>query len=645
MRTVIFYLLTLLFFFHFFNTQGQSEYFIGSSSISIEPDSSVFSLALAGYGAPRDGRFSIAWERSDSAPDSILLLTGVGTKLYAVNQNKDLLVKDVLKDNGGWSKLGTAHDIISLTGYKNRLYSVNSKHELLSRECSKKNAPWQKIGNADNTATLTIVDGQFYATNTRNELLVKSIHSGSNWKTIGVADSALCMTAYGNRIYTIGADQSLWMRKTNMPDLPRVKIGRYIRAVADLRLNQLAVANNRLYAVSSDKKVYISSHNSTGDLSARAIAIRKGKKVVVVVGFDVCGFDYSLATEIKSIINKKLKIPPFAIFLNCSHTHYAPVTQSFPTFGDHGQVPDSTYLNGIVKKGIIKAIESALGYMYPATIYFGRGTTNIGRNRSAGDQPGLYDNTVDVVSTVSENKRGNNILFLTGCHPVFKNEGKEGYTVSANFPGVAKTIIENKLSIYNAVFLQACAGDINPRDTDPKKTGADLAMNVQDVLRGNMQKIAGDISYALDTIEVPVKPWSKEKVEQFKIENSNKEGNVSAEKNVRWADMMLNYYENKTMPKTMPIYVQTINIGNWKLIGLSREVVTAYSFAIKKLWPDQLVSVVGYTNDLPSYLPAESHIKRQTYEGNESFFWNSQPSLFPENILDIVVEKIKVKNN
>jgi hypothetical protein len=250
-----------------------------------------------------------------------------------------------------------------------------------------------------------------------------------------------------------------------------------------------------------------------------------------------------------------------------------------------------------------------------------------------------------VLNTVSKNKKANNILFLTGCHPVFKNEGKEGYTVSANFPGVAKKIIESKSAVNHAIFLQACAGDINPRDTDHNKTGADLAMNVQEVLEGNMKKISGGISYVLDTIEVPVKPWSKEKVEQFKIENSNKQGNVSAEKNVRWANMMLNYYEKKTLPETMPIYVQTINIGNWKLVGLSREVVTAYSFAIKKLWPDQLVSVVGYTNDLPSYLPAESHIKRQTYEGNDSFFWNAQPSLFPENILEIVVAEIKSKNN
>jgi hypothetical protein len=236
-------------------------------------------------------------------------------------------------------------------------------------------------------------------------------------------------------------------------------------------------------------------------------------------------------------------------------------------------------------------------------------------------------------------------LFLTGCHPVFKNEGKEGYTVSANFPGVAKKIIESTSTVNHAIFLQACAGDINPRDTDHNKTGADLAMNVQEVLEGDMKKISGGISYVLDTIEVPVKAWSKEKVEQFKIENSNKQGNVSAEKNVRWANMMLNYYEKKTLPETMPIYVQTINIGNWKLVGLSREVVTAYSFAIKKLWPGQLVSVVGYTNDLPSYLPAESHIKRQTYEGNDSFFWNAQPSLFPENILEIVVAEIKSKNN
>ena len=133
-------------------------------------------------------------------------------------------------------------------------------------------------------------------------------------------------------------------------------------------------------------------------------------------------------------------------------------------------------------------------------------------------------------------------------------------------------------------------------------------------------------------------------MDAFRTENSGHPGDLEAEKNVRWANIMLDHYEQGTMPGYMPIYVQTINIGNWKLIGLSREVVTQYGIELRKLWPDQPVSVVGYTNDVGSYLPAAPHVRAQTYEGYNSFFWYAQPGIFPENILDTVVSFIREQN-
>ena len=76
---------------------------------------------------------------------------------------------------------------------------------------------------------------------------------------------------------------------------------------------------------------------------------------------------------------------------------------------------------------------------------------------------------------------------------------------------------------------------------------------------------------------------------------------------------------------------------------LSREAVTQYGIAIKALQPDKYISVLGYCNDVPSYLPNAVHIKAGTYEGYNSFFWNAQPCLFPENVFDVVIKKVKEK--
>ncbi len=104
---------------------------------------------------------------------------------------------------------------------------------------------------------------------------------------------------------------------------------------------------------------------------------------------------------------------------------------------------------------------------------------------------------------------------------------------------------------------------------------------------------------------------------------------------------MLKYLKEGTMPLSLPVYVHTINIGNWKLVGFSRETTTGYSFGVKNMWPGKMVSVAGYTNDVSSYLPTHMHIEDRGYEGLDSFFWYGSPNVFPVNVDDIILSEIK----
>ncbi len=104
---------------------------------------------------------------------------------------------------------------------------------------------------------------------------------------------------------------------------------------------------------------------------------------------------------------------------------------------------------------------------------------------------------------------------------------------------------------------------------------------------------------------------------------------------------MMDYYSKGTMPESLPVYINTINIGNWKLVGFSRETTTEYSFGVKKMWPGKLVSVAGYTNDVSSYLPTHMHLEAKNYEGLDSFFWYGQPNVFPMDADKIILEKIR----
>jgi hypothetical protein len=511
-----------------FTSPAQVRYRAGFASSSLEPASYPFSLSLAGYGAPRDGRFTLEWIKKNGTADGLVFG--------------------------------------STAAYKGWVYVLTAANDLMKYEQGKEN--------------------------------------------------------------------------TN-----GIKIARYNGISYDVKLKGIAVANNTLYGIDSANIIYTGRHRTDGDLAVSALAIASGKQRVVLVGADVCGFDAGFINSIKQEIYRKHKIPPAAILVNASHTHFAPVTQNWLTWGEHNQKPDSAYMYGIVKPAIISAIQTALRRMEPSTIYFGRGKTTIGGNRTFRNAPLPYDDDVDVIDIVRTKGKERTVLFLAGCHPVFKNEGAEGITISANYPGVTRRWLDEKAGINQSMFIQGCGGDINPVDASHVNTGNKLAADITAVLNKPQEALNGKISFYLDSINFPVKKWTEAALMEFRNRNSGKEGDVYAEKNVRWADMMLQSYRANTIPASMPVYIQTINIGQWKLVGLSREAVTDYSMGIKKLWPGALVSVAGYCNDVSSYLPTQRHIREGVYEGMDSFFWYGQPAVFPESVYDDILEKIKQQNH
>ncbi len=237
---------------------------------ALEPASWPFSLSLAGYGAPRDGRFTLEWIKNEEAADGLVFG--------------------------------------STATYKGSLYVLTAANDLVKYEQGKE--------------------------------------------------------------YTNG-----------------IKIARYNGISYDVKLKGIAVANNTLYGIDSANIIYTGRHRTDGDLAVSALALASGKQRVVLVGMDVCGFDAGFISSIKQEIYRKHAIPPAAILVNASHTHFAPVTQNWLTWGEHNQRPDSAYLYGIVKPAIITAIQTALRRMEPATISFGRGKTTIGGNRTFRNAP------------------------------------------------------------------------------------------------------------------------------------------------------------------------------------------------------------------------------------------------------------------
>jgi len=615
---------------------------VGTSSVTLEPDNSIFSLTLAGYGAPVEGRFTLEWIACGDAP-AVDYLAGDGECLYAVDSEGGIRILENPLANGRWSTVESSLRVKFLTVMQGTLYAADETGAWFVAKPAARVITWKRLSSPVLQITsLTSVGKFLYATTSGDELFEGRVNGTRiSWMPIGAAQTVIGMAGYKKRLFALTSNQLLWRRDASARDILWTKIGYNNGLIYDIDLQQIAVASDRLFAIGVDGRLYVARHKTQNNLTARALAVRKGAQTAVIVGTDLTGFDYAFINKVKSDIFRRTGIPADAVLINASHTHFAPVTQGWYSWQEPNQYPDERYMEEVVRPNIVKAVCEAVDRLKPANLRFGRGQSIIGANRCLSGEEALYDPTLDVVKVESTDGALSDVLFMASCHPVFRNAGVEGFTINGNYPSAAREFVMSGSNAANAIFLQGCSGDVNPIYDDFRTMGNILGDDVLKVLDRPMHAIEGEISCSLDSLLVEITPWSEDRIRQFRADNLPWIGDLESAKNVRWADIMLKKYREGTMPAVMPIYIHTINIGNWKLVGLSREAVTQYGIEIRRLWPDRLVSVIGYTNDVSSYLPAASHIKAHTYEGDNSFFWYSQPSLFPEDILDRVVRFIE----
>jgi hypothetical protein len=637
-------LLRLLLILLCYDCYSQTTYLVGTSQSSIEPGQSLISLHLAGYGIPKEGRFTLQWINQGPLP-KVTALGGSNDKILIVSNN-ELLALDSSLNKATWQKAGRAENIRSIAGLNGKLYGLDNNGEVLERKANG-GLKWEKVGFVDNSVTVIAADdNKLFAANLNGSFWSTDLSENKNvWKKLESVNNAICniisIAANNRKLYALTTDGIIYQCEPGNKNTRWLKIAYRNGVTIKQDIRCIAIIRDRLFGVSKENILYSGEHRSEGNLSARAIAINSNEKTIVIVNIDLCGLNDSFTGPLKQEIFLKNHIPPQAVFLNFTHTHFAPVTQELLTWQEHCQRPDSIYMNSFVKSGILKAIDNALKTMAPAELFFGRGTVDIGYNRSLKDHPELYDNAVDVIKIEYTEKKTERYIFLAACHPVFSTAGTLHYTISANYPGVARKLVEERTGTSNSLFLQGTAGDIDPKDNGEYITGEKLANEVIAVLNRPMTRLNGPLSYYLDTVKIPVSPWPKDEIIALRAENIDKTGDVYAEKNVKWCDLMFKYYSEGTMPRSMPVYIHTLNIGNWKLIGFSRETTTEYGFSVKNFWPDKLISVAGYTNDVSSYLPTHMHIEQGVYEGKDSYFWDGMPNSFPKNADDTILNIVK----
>lgn len=621
---------------------GRPAFSVGYGSVPIDAGGEFFSLALQGYGHPSEGRYTLEWEKCGRVEvNEAISFFGTRNGLYGLSLEGDLF----RRDSDAWNKQCATNQVTLLAGavpdsYKllcadeTHLYGLTLENHLAVSGLD--GSVRQDYGSSPDAVVLAASDSRLYAISPVNELYAMSLEKGSEWKKCGTLPFEARSAAWHNgRLYLLASDQTLWEGNPG-----NWRVAAYLNGVTWKEpMKYIAVSDGLLYGMGFDGSLFRSSSRSTTDLFARTIAVSDGKTTVALVSLDLGAIGIGLVDEIKRELESRFGLKRETVMISVTHTHFAPAGMDWEMFP--GGYSDPRYL-AILKQAVVKSVGEALSDMKPSSASFFRTSANIGYNRGLTGLDAKVDPLVDCVCFNSTDNR-KLLFFEAACHPVFPNSGLDRFTMSANFPGVARDRIEKASSEVSSVFFQGCCGDTNPLSPDYRETGKELSGAVLEAMTGPSTKLKGRIKCKLDSIAVPVQTMSRSQVVAFLEQNKDRSLDIEAVKNVKWAKKMLAAYDRGEVGNTMNVYYQIIDIGSWRIVALSREPVKEYALRIRALWPKKQVTVLGYTSDVSSYLTDDRHVETGSYESYDSFFWYGAQAPFPKGTLDLIVGNIAKK--
>jgi len=403
------------------------------------------------------------------------------------------------------------------------------------------------------------------------------------------------------------------------------------------------------------------------NLYATAVALTRKGKTAVIVGLDLLELSDGHMDSIWRRAKESFDLDPDQLFLNCSHTHAAPIVR--PRFNkkfcpEGGWCwPDEEYV-GRMLDGILEAIGIALDSRKPSKVSWGTGETHIGIYRRSRDTSvykgpatgyiGIYanfpnphkeiDRTCPVLLVTANDGSPTALLFGAGCHPTTMSH--PNYLVSAEFPGAARRILESEFDGALSIFVQGIGGDIKPKRValenrfrsgdfgDVDEVGRELAEDVMDTVKGGLKPLDLHIRSSLGRFPLHfAEGWNRETYETFL-------GEEQPPHRRNWAKMWLDKISRgEEPPESMDITLSILELSPaLRLCGIAGELLTDMGLKIKRHFKDGTTLPCGYTNGRVGYIPDSKVLREGGYEAVETiFFTNGMPAPWREDIDETIL--------
>ena len=367
------------------------------------------------------------------------------------------------------------------------------------------------------------------------------------------------------------------------------------------------------------------------DIHARALYLEQGDHRALIMGFDLCFLGREDADRFKGAIGRRLDLTPGQILLNTSHNHVGPSVGTWYSAGY--TAPDRLYLDDL-ERAVVTAACTAHASRREASVWAGVGHTSVPLSRRKPDGQGsvifapnpagpTYDRLPVCLFKDIEGKTIC-LLFSVSCHPSMIG----GFSISAEYPGVAMRLLDEKLGTIASMFLQGVGGDAKPRIIGKgedrwspgtwemmEETGRTIAREVGQALENGLHQIQPALIYAAVEME-----WPLQKIPprgDFEaIASKPKPAGVSDYVQWLWAKRQIELLDRHgRLPTSAHLSLHGIQIGHGlRLVGIEGEAVAEWGMNIESFFGTGVTFPLGYTDGQGLYLPVSRMVDEGGYE-------------------------------
>jgi hypothetical protein len=388
------------------------------------------------------------------------------------------------------------------------------------------------------------------------------------------------------------------------------------------------------------------------DLWAKALFLEDatGNKALLITA-DLVAFSKVVSDRIRDGLQARMGLSRAQIILNSSHTHSGPVlsealTDIYPM--DDFQKQKVEQYTGWLVGQIVELGQKAQKDAELVSVYSQNGVVRFQVNRRHNAEKkltaqtalsGPNDFAVPVLKITDKKGKVKALAFGYACHPTVLGL----YQWSGDYAGFAQIELEKKYKGATALFFQGAGADMNPMPRHTvalaRQFGQELAAAVARVLNEEMKELGPELATAYSEIDLELNPaFSREELERLKNMEKTDKGYLAYKS--RWAERVLRQLDqNGKLPASYPYPVQVWRMGDQLLAALGGELLVDYSIRLKSILGSELF-VLGYSNDVMTYIPSEAEILRGGYEVESAPMVYGMPSTWKTGIEEKIIGEV-----